>query len=202
MIVVALLLSLCFLLTKSLWIPIIMILYGLFLVKNSYKVKVPFYALGVTSIALIVIELIYPSFIFRAYYAIKNGTEIQIEHYIIRTPFPEWFITHKEDSSYVVRPDFHNKLFIEKSHEEANDKLLEKACDSSYIVETAIRYSDIDGIEYTCKNVESIFLVFLPKDANFFIFTFLDSDQELFDKYNLLLNSIKKIEPQFRYTKE
>jgi energy-coupling factor transporter transmembrane protein EcfT len=187
-----------YILTKSLYLLILLSLFVTLYLVTDNKVKRIFKIVGcilnVFFILLFIVAQLYPCFIQKTYLALKNGQTIELEQYTVNLPFPQWFIYAHTPALYTVMPDFTNKAFIIVDRdllEESDKELVE--CDPIDGAIVVKQYAQIEGKEHSCKRGETEYSLFSSNDGYFLFLSILDrDDQELMKKYELLLNSVKK----------
>lgn len=147
-------------------------------------------AVALFIMVLVIIHKIEPFVFIKLFFYVKNGQTIELDHYKITLPFPEWIYYGKSKFMYVVSSnDMTAEIAIDYRDVEL-DFLLNQ-CAS--VEQTNKTYNEVSGQEYLCSIDNTITMFFLSNDNYIFIRTepYLQDDKNS-RLYELLFNSIRK----------
>lgn len=159
------------------------------LFKKSY-IKL----LLILMIALVAHGIFKSMILTKIYYYLKNGQQMQLEHYQINLPFPEWVWVGQSGITYVLSAGKINDkdIFAEIAIDYRNVQLdyLLKSCDDIFGERKQFNY--IQGTMYICRNKENHIMYFLSDNKYFFLRADpYFPDQDIKNSYINLLNSIE-----------
>ena len=139
--------------------------------------------------------MFFPLIFIKAFYSVKNGQEIKLEHYTLKLPFPEWILVQKNDVISLVSAGKINEqnVFAEiaTNYRNVNMEYLLKGCEGD--IELLNRtYKYMSGKSYICKDINETDVMYFLSDDNYF-FLRVDpyyTDKDITESYDRLLNSV------------
>ncbi|GHV02949.1 hypothetical protein AGMMS50229_00720 [Campylobacterota bacterium] len=153
-------------------------------------------SLMILAVILVSVKYIDQRLPIKLFFYAKNGQTIEMEHYKITLPFPEWIYFGENEVKYLVTSnDLIVEIFTDDRVHDIDLDYLSTHCIS--LEETDKIYYEISGTEYLCSIDNAISMFFISDDNYIFIrsTTYLQ-DEKSAKLYQLLFNSFRKISRQ------